>query len=525
MSSWCRLLALVLLSTACAFAAEDPQSPWTDEWTMVLKGDERWFIDYDGRSYLRVRETDKEDLGFLNGKEVMIQAKFQQLKADTAEFYTFPTLTIGRDSEMWSTFIDGDNVYILGTVKDVAGQKITFKTRHVLRAPSDSSIIASRLAEIDKDDLDAQIKFANEIRKTGNKMGNRAVWISAADDIVNECIERLNKTARTEKNINKVVKAMNWAIDELGDTSRAAVIGSQKWIDDLDKEQKEIITERMGILGFVRYDGRWVTKREEKILSFEKKLRSIDPNDDKAYLMLSRSIAQYRDVLPEALELQHKALQAGLRHNPDSNLLRQALGKKTVEEEQAEQTVAAAYIDDQSGLSIPVPNEWQRSKDAIEGDVSWIDPNSDTAYISLTIIRGAAIDTFLPSYNQQLDLIKARQGYAEVKSSSLGLASASRETHFNFMEGREQRDGMLAGILVLQADTVYLVYASYIPEESASVKAAYQEILKAFEPIKAEQMDIKEEQTDNNDARTGNTEEEAEQAVEEGDGYTEGDPR
>ena len=192
-------------------------------------------------------------------------------------------------------------------------------------------------------------------------------------------------------------------------------------------------------------------------------------------------IGQYRDALPEAVELKHQALQTGLRYNPKSNILRKALGKKSVEQEMEENGIIATFVDSGTGLKIPVPEGWQRSKEAIDGDVTWIDPNSDTAYISLTTIPGTKADGFAGVFEKQLANYQSKQGYTEGNSEALGIAGASKEARFGFKEGREDRKGILSCILFIKQETAYVVYASYLEEELKTVDAAYKQILKAFE--------------------------------------------
>lgn len=482
MWSWCRLLIVTGICLNFCSAADD--LPWSDEWSMTLQGVERWFIDYKDKSYLQVEPADLDDLKFLISKDVMIQTKFRQLSGTTVQFYSFPTLIIGTDTESWSTIIDGDNVYILGKVSKIYGDRLKFKTKEVMRAPSDANLIASKLADINEKDFTARIKFSQWVRKNSNVMGNRAVWISAADNIVSDCIDAIAKKSKIKHDVNLLLKAMNWATDELGDTSRAAELGSQEWINELNEVNSSLIIKRMSILGLIKYDGKWVTKREEKVLNFNRKLRGIKQNDDKAFFALAKYIAQYRDVLPESLELQHKALQTGLRHNPNSNLLRAALGRQSVEDEIEEKGLMSDFKDELTGLVITVPETWQRSKEAIDGDVTWIDPKSDTAYISLTVIRGVQSDTFLENFDKQFNRLKGKQGFVENMVEALGIGSASREARFSFLEGREKRQGILSSVLFIQSNTAYTVFCSYIENEATGLDTAYKHILNSFDSIK-----------------------------------------
>ncbi len=504
MWSICRL---VIASSLCIslFAADSNESPWEDEWSMTLKGVERWYVDHKEKSYLQVEQSDQEDLSFLIGKDVMIQAKFRQLEGTTVQFYSFPTLIIGTDTEEWSTIIDGDNVYILGKVAKFKDEQLVFKTKDVLRAPSDSMIIASKLAEIGESNYAERVTYSKWVRKTGKNMGNRAVWIAAADNIVDDCINAVAKQAKSQRDIDLLLKAMNWSTDELSDKSRAAKLGSQDWVSELNEVATQKLVERMGILGLTQHEGKWVTKQEQKILQFHKDLNAIKPGDDKAFLALSKEIGQYRDVLPEALELQHKALQTGLRLNPNSNLLREALGKKSVKEELESKGLLNNFKDDLTGLDLPVPEGWHRNQEAIDGDVTWIDPQSDTAYISLTVVRAAQSDNFLELFEKQLEPIKAKESFSASQPSVLSVGSASKEARFSFKEGREERNGIMSCVLFLKSETAFVVYCSYVPDESTVIQKAYQHVLDGLATIDA--VDKEEKKDDKKETKKKTIEE------------------
>ena len=238
---------------------------------MTLKGTERWYVEYEKKNYLEVVDSDLEDLQFLVGKDIMVQTKFKLLELNKVQFYNFPSLQIGTDSERWSTIIDGDNVYILGKAQKIADNIITFKTAHVIRAPSDAAVIANKRNQIDASDFEGQINLAQWVRKTGNKMGNRTVWMTAADDIVNDCVNATSKKAAETKNVHLLLKAMNWCSIELSDKSRAAKLGSQDWVSQLSADQAKPVIDRMSTLGLVKFDGTWMTKREQKVAEFKQK--------------------------------------------------------------------------------------------------------------------------------------------------------------------------------------------------------------------------------------------------------------
>lgn len=493
MCAMSRTLLLLVSVVVGAFAADGMEKPWTDEWSMTLKGSERWYVEHNERNYLEVIPADLDGLDFLVGKDVMIQSKFKQLEGTTVQFYNFPTLVVGADSESWSTIIEGDNVYVLGKVVKLDERRLKFKTDAVLRAPSDSAIIASKLSEIDENDHDARIAFARWVRKEGNNMGNRAVWMTAAENIADNSVRAISKQAKDQRNVVLLLKAMTWCTDELSDKSRAAKLGSQEWVGELSEEKTKAIIDRMSILGLVKHEGKWMTKREQKIADFHKKLRSIAPDNAEGFFALANDIAQYRDALPEAIELQHHALQVGLRHNPSSNILRKALGKKSVEEEREAEGVLAAFTDTQTSLSVAVPAGWQRSPEIIDGDVTWIDPSSTTAYISLVLIRGAKSANFAELFAKQLEPYQGKQGYEEKNATSLGLASASREARFTMKEGREQREGILSCLLFIEADTAYVVYASFLDKEAAQVEKAYKHILTQIDETGGKRLESQDE--------------------------------
>ncbi|NRA38045.1 MAG: hypothetical protein HRU15_07895, partial [Planctomycetes bacterium] len=458
--------------------AVEAVKPWTDEWSMDLRGVERWFVEYEKNNYLETIEADLDDLQFLVNKDVLIQGKFKQIQNNGIELYNYPTLRMGGNTELWSTIIDGDNVYVLGKVRSVNAQgELIFQNKFVLRAPSDAIVIANKLSEIDESDLDARVKFAAWVRKAGKNMGNRNVWMTAADNIVDHAITELSAQAERQKDVGKLLKAMKWSTDGLSDSKRAAKLGSSAWISEIQGDHSQQVKERMSKLGLTTLNGQWMTKREKVIKEFTFRLADIGANDAKAYYDLALNIAKYRDVLPEALELKHKALQQGFLNNPRSNILRRALGKETIEESDKKTADANEFSDGKSGFVISPPEKWIRAKEAMDGDVTWLDPSSTTAYISLTVLNATDIDNFAELFAARMQPYSERIGYSPSAEESLGLGSASKLVHFSFLEGNDRRLAKSAMVFFMRNNTVIYVYASYIKDDAAHVDKALSQII------------------------------------------------
>lgn len=453
-------------------------TPWTDQWSMNLRGVERWFAEYEKVNYLEVVDADLDDVTFLVGKDVLIQGKFKRVQNNGVELYAFPILRMGAATEQWSTIVDGDNVYVLGKVRSVNSKgELNFRSAHILRAPSDAIVIAGKLSEIDDSDLDARVQFAAWVRKTGSNMGNRNVWMTAADNIVEDAVIVLARQAQKEKSISKLLKAMKWCTESLSDGKRAASLGSAAWVSEVQGDAARRVSEQMGKLGLTALNGEWVTKREKVIRDFDTDLAAIKSSDAQAYYDLAMSIISYRDALPEAIELQHKALQEGFRNNPRSNLLRAALGKETIEISDKKFATANEFRHQQSGFAISPPDKWIRSRELTDGDVTWVDPSSTTAYMSLSVLTVGNLDNFVSLFSGRLEPYSNRIGYVASSEKSLGVGSASKVVRFSFLEGSERRLAV-AGMAFFQKRSLAIyVYASYVQDDVASVDAAFQQVI------------------------------------------------
>ena len=74
---------------------------------------------------------------------------------------------------------------------------------------------------------------------TGESQGNRSFWYEAANEISEEIIRNAAQVAEENTNSQLAIQAMGWAINRLRNDKLAAMIGSQKWIQETNPEARE----------------------------------------------------------------------------------------------------------------------------------------------------------------------------------------------------------------------------------------------------------------------------------------------
>ena len=437
------LLSTVLLSNL--ITAADPvtnplakDKPWKETFAMTLKGKERTYVVYQENSYLLVNPDDLTDPAFLHHKDVVIAAKLGRIAQGTVTFYNMPKVIATGPTELWRTRIDGDNLYVFGHFTIINGtQYLSLVAAE--SAPSDQQIIDQKMATVPADNLEARLAAAVWARDAGVVQGNREFWLVAADNIISQVVDDAVAKAETSKDVALILKTMSWCQDLLHDIPRAARIGSAPWIRQIDGTGAEDVAKYMRRWDLAFYAGQWRPRGEALNQEFQDRFTAMGWRDAEGYYKLGRWAEGYAEVLPRARELSYRAYQAGLRADPNHNGIRRELGMDAATGVSSVKS-QGEFKDSLTGISIPIPPGWNRA-DPINGDASWIDPSSDTAYITAKILRDLPnLADFGAVWASQLASVQGKAEFTSAPEEKLTFPNGhARLMRYSYREGRYLR--------------------------------------------------------------------------------------
>lgn len=413
--------------------------PWKETFGMTLKGKDRTYVVYQDNSYLLAQPEDLADPAFLHNKDVVIAAKLGRVANGMVTFYNMPKVRSVGPMELWRTRIDGDNLYVFGRFTTSDGvQHFTIVAAET--APSDQQIIDKKIASIPADNFDARLATAAWARDMGVIQGNREFWLVAADNIISQVVDDAVTKAQAAKDVALILKAMGWCQDLLRDIPRAARIGSAPWIRQVGGAGAEDVAKYMRRWDLEFYGGQWRPRGEALAQEFQDRFAAIGWRDAEGYYKLGRWADANSEVLPRSRELSHRAYKAGFRANSSHNGIRRELGEEPVKEGGDAGSLQGEYRDTLSGIAIPTPPGWNRA-DPIGGDATWIDPSSDTAYITAKIVRNPPdLADFKSLWASQLITVQSKADFTSLADEKLTFAKGqARIVRYSYREGRYLR--------------------------------------------------------------------------------------
>ncbi len=424
--STCRLFAPMLLAAQFAIAAEAPPAsgegkPWSETFAMTLQGKDRTYVVHDGNSFLMAAVEDLATPSFLNGKDVMFNAKLGRIEGTHVRFYNIPKVDADGPVELWRTRVDGDNLFVFGHMT-FNGTALHLQISAAANAPSDSQLIAERLSGVAADDLNARLGVAAWVREQGNIQGNLEFWLVSADTIISQVVDDATVQAEAKKDVTLVIQAMTWCQDLLHDIPRAARLGSAAWIRTVGGTGAEDVAKRMRRWDLEFYNGQWRPRGEALTLEFTDRFNVIGWRDAENFYKLGRWADANAEVLPRARELSYRCYQAGFRANPNHNGIRRELGMELVADSGSGEAMQGDFKDGNTGVVVVTPAGWSRT-DPIDGDVTWIDPSSDTAVISAKVLRVEEEgQTFKALWAAQLASVQTKSGFSNLGDEKLTFA-------------------------------------------------------------------------------------------------------
>jgi hypothetical protein len=218
------------------------------------------------------------------------------------------------------------------------------------------------------------------------------------------------------------------------------------------------------------YGGQWRPRGDALAQEYQDRFAAIGWRDAEGYYKLGRWADANAEVLPRARELSYRSYQAGFRANPAHNGIRRELGMDTAKDGSDAGTPQGEFKDTLSGISVPLPPGWNRT-DPIGGDATWIDPTSDTAYITAKVLRNLpSLADFGAIWASQLGSAQGKAEFTSIADEKLTFAKGqARLLKYSYREGRYLRMAALIVAVNPAANAALRLDANGADTESEAV--------------------------------------------------------
>jgi hypothetical protein len=432
------------LLTAClglSLASAADEVPWSETFSMVIGGQERSFAVYHKGSYLVLATGDAGNRNLLLGtKDVVIASKFERDGGNASRarvrLSNFPDVIAEADAALFTTHLEGDNLFLFGSLSTPASGKSRFEVQFVETAPSDAQVIAQLLNNLAPEDYAGRLKAGAAIRDRAATQPNKEFWLSAGDNVMTQVIDDVAAAAEKKKDAALLEQAITWSIDLLHDPAKAGKVGSAAWIRVPNTPGAEEVTRRMRRLGMEFYKDQWRPRAESLGLEFEDRFAAISWKDADGYYRLGRWADIHGEFLPQAKDRSYRCYQAGFRANPKHQGIRNELGMPNdVRGDGTQNEANADYVHSASGTVIQAPPNWKRG-DRIEGDITWIDPTSESAYIAGSVIETPENPLLGPMWVTQLAGMHAKPEFTQLEEDELTFPlGQAKRLRWQYKEG------------------------------------------------------------------------------------------
>ncbi len=471
-----------LFVMACAgsllFAGEAPtgaagSAPWSPSFTTQVRGKDRNFVAFKDSTFILV-VADELGTGLGDGQDVALTGKLRKLPGGRFGLYRVDNLVIEGAGEALAGKLDGDNLYLLGSVA-ADGQARTMTVRHTAIAPSDAQLLHERLAGIADDDWDRRLSVVNWCRDQARSAGNADFWSATADSLLTVVVEDLVKKSAERKDLALSVRALDLALNLLRDQGLAARVCSPAWIRDHGGAQAEALARRMRGLGYSLYKEQWLPRTQALEREYEDRFAALAWKDADGFYKLGRWADENAELLPRSRERSWRCYQAGFSADPSHTGIARELGVQP-QVNAANSTAgskggpATDFIDLESGLRVAAPGGWRRGQ-PIGGATTWNDPTSETAYLTVRVVR--------PPVDQEaqwkvlVEEARGRPGFIE-----LGLTEEERDGRHvralrsTWVEGEQQRFTAVLFVTLGEQAPAATIEARGLPPEQGSLDAA-----------------------------------------------------
>lgn len=418
-----RLLLLACAGAACM--AAEPQdrgireagaAPWTISFTTTVRGKDRQFVESAGKTYL-LSSVDEIATGAMDGQDVAFAGKLHRLPGDVFGCYRIDGLVIAPQGNVLAGKLDGDNAYLAGSLTAADGKRV-LKLDLAAQAPSDAQLLQAQLAGIPDDAWERRLGVVSWCHEQARTAGNADSWTATGDALLGRIISDMAAMAGERRDAALLTRAIDLTLNQTKDPGLAARLASAAWLRDHGGAPAEAIARRMHGLGFALYKQTWLPRPQALEQEFSDRFAALSWKDAKGYYTLGRWADDNAEALPRARELSWRCYQAGNKADPSNPDIARELGIQPTAEDTSEPppaggTDAIDFLDLTSGLRVPAPAGWKRGRSAT-GDTAWIDPDSDTALLSVKALR-PPVD--VPGAWRLVEAeAQARSGFAEVGS-------------------------------------------------------------------------------------------------------------
>ncbi len=475
------LISLSLLTFTSQLAAAAPATaesvlPVTERFSMLIAGADRELGKYQGGTYLLLQPGDAVNQALLAGeKDVAFTGKIVRLNESdgriVAVIHPFTQLLVRSDADLWADRKEGDNIHVFGRMTAHAGEQAVMIPTVVLAATSDQDLVSARFAGIDSHDYVARLSIAQKLRIEAPTLANEEFWLSAADRAIDAVITDAAVQAERDKNLDLLEQAVIWCSEQLQDPGRAAQVATARWARAQGGAKYDAIARRLRHLGFEFYRDQWRMRGEALTLEFEDRFGSIPWRDADAYYRLGRWTEARAELLPQAVELAHRCYEAGLKANPDHLGCRSALGLAVAGGGLASAEGGGDFTSG-NGTLIAGPQGWKRSRVTVEGDASWSDPASESAFVAVSISQTAPEPDLQDQWQALLSSLSQRPDYTPVADEELAISRPARLVAYQYRDGDAVRHRETVMILDAATATAIQVTGGFEPEEREAVHAA-----------------------------------------------------
>jgi hypothetical protein len=390
-------LLLVTCASSLLLAAEPAGThaptgtpPWTVSFTTQVRGADRQFVAYNGRTYILLKTSDiLEGLG--DGQDVAVTAKLRKLPGDRFGLYRVEGLVIQGVGESLAGKLDGDNVHLMGELSADGSNRI-FTVLDTASAPSDAQLLQERLTGIGENDWDRRLGVVSWCIDQARIAGNADFWTATADSLQARIVADLCTKGAERKDLALVTRALDLALNQLRDPGLAARVSSPTWIREHGGPQSEAIARRMRGLNYALYKEEWLPRPQALEREYDDRFAELGWKDAEGFYRLGRWVDENAESLPHARERSWRCYQAGFAADPSHAGIARELGVQPQGQQgQPVQAggrggLAADFIDLETSLRIPAPANWMRGQTNGRATV-WTDPTSETAYVSVQAQR------------------------------------------------------------------------------------------------------------------------------------------
>lgn len=421
-------------------AAAAGSAPWTPSFTTQVRGKERQFVVFKDSTFILVA-ADELASGLGDGQDVALTGKLRKLAGGKLGLYRVDKLVLEGAGEALAGKLDGDNLFLLGSVV-LNGQARTMTVRHAAIAPSDAQLLQERLTGIAEDDWDRRLGVVSWCRDQARSAGNADFWSATADSLLTAVVEDQVKKSAERKDLALSVRALDLALNQLRDQGLAARVCSPTWIREHGGPQAEMLARRMRGLGYSLYKEQWLPRTQALEREYEDRFGALAWKDADGFYKLGRWADENAELLPRSRERSWRCYQAGFSADPSHEGIARELGlqpqgRAATSPLAAGGTPATDFIDLETGLRVAAPAGWRRGQ-PIGGATTWNDPASETASVSVRVVR-PPIDQEA-QWNVLLEEARGRPGFVE-----LGITEETRgdrrvrALRSTWVEGEQQR--------------------------------------------------------------------------------------